>query len=250
MESDPTRTCELQVGLHDVNVLGVGDWPSFLRFAITTRVAGPACPACGGGVWLHDRVGFELVDLPCFGRRSRLVRAKQRLRFPHAVCGVVTFVEVDYRIALARVSITDRAGPGATSRVDDRSRSVTEVANELRCGLHTVMNAVVHHGRALIKEPNRIGATTAVGLDEVLFCRLGPFRHRVLSTQIVDIDRGQLSMSCRAVTLHRCAPGSLIAPSSGATTWTGQHLICRTPIGLRSTRCCLPPSRSPARSTS
>jgi hypothetical protein len=39
----------------------------------------------------------------------------------------------------------------------------------------------------LIEDPNRIGATTAVGLDEVLFCRDGPFKHRLWSTQIVDV---------------------------------------------------------------
>jgi hypothetical protein len=42
-------------------------------------------------------------------------------------------------------------------------------------------------GRGLIEDPNRIGATTAVGLDEVLFCRDGPFKHRLWSTQIVDV---------------------------------------------------------------
>jgi transposase len=54
------------------------------------------------------------------------------------------------------------------------------------------MDAVNHHGRALIDDPNRIGKTVAVGLDEVLFCCAGPFRHRLWSTQVVDVARGQL----------------------------------------------------------
>jgi transposase len=54
------------------------------------------------------------------------------------------------------------------------------------------MDAVSWHGRALIDDPNRIGNTTAVGLDEVLFCRDGPFKHRLWSTQVADVARGQL----------------------------------------------------------
>ena len=54
------------------------------------------------------------------------------------------------------------------------------------------MDAVNQHGRALIDDPNRIGKTVAVGLDEVLLCRDGPFKNRLWSTQIVDVARGQL----------------------------------------------------------
>ncbi len=42
--------CELLVGLPDVNVIGVGDWPDYLRIAITTRAERPVCPGCGGRV--------------------------------------------------------------------------------------------------------------------------------------------------------------------------------------------------------
>lgn len=192
METNPTRMCELLVGLPDVNVIGVGDWPQFLRLGITTRAERPRCPGCEGDVWLHDRVEVELVDLPCFGRQTRLVWSKQRWRCPNAVCAVVTFVEVDDRIADARAAITDRAGRWATFQVGRHGRAVSEVARDLGCDWHTVMDAVVRHGRVLIDDPNRIGTTIAVGLDEVLFCRLGTFRHRAWSTQIVDVAQGQL----------------------------------------------------------
>ena len=184
--------CELLVGLPDVNVVGVGDWPHFLRVAITTRAERPACAGCDGAVWLHDRLVVELVDLPCFGRRTRLVWSKQRWRCPNVACGVVTLVELDDRIADPRAAITDRAGRWATFQVGHHGRAVSEVAKDLGCDWHTVMDAAVYHGRALIDDPNRIGSTTAVGLDEVLFCRLGKFRHRCWSTQIVDVAHGQL----------------------------------------------------------
>ena len=110
METDPTRMCELLVGLPDVNVVGVGDWPLFLRIAISTRALRPSCPSCGGVVWRHGVDEVELVDLPCFGRQTRLVWLKQRWRCPNMLCAVVTFVESDDRIAADRAAITDRAG--------------------------------------------------------------------------------------------------------------------------------------------
>ena len=141
---------------------------------------------------LHDRVEVELVDLSCFGRRTGLVWAKQRWRCPKSMCRVMTFVETDDRIAAERAAITDRAGRWVTLQVGHHSRAVSEVAKDLGCDWQTVVDAVVHHGRALIDNPDRIGATTAIGLDKVLFCRLGRFRHRVWSTQVVGVARGQL----------------------------------------------------------
>ena len=110
MEHDPTRMCELLVGLPDVNVNGVGEWPHWLRIEITRRAGRPVCDGCGGGVHDHGRRDVVLVDLPVFGRPARLVWAKQRWRCPNPDCGVATWTELDERIAPARAAITDRAG--------------------------------------------------------------------------------------------------------------------------------------------
>jgi hypothetical protein len=48
---------------------------------------------------------------------------------------------------------------------------VNEVAGELGCGWHTVNDAVIAFGTALVEDPDRIGHVCAVGLDEVLFAR-------------------------------------------------------------------------------
>jgi transposase len=192
LEHDPTLVCELLVGLPDVNVEGVGDWPRWLRIAISTCAQRPRCPTCAGRVWRPDNVDVELVDLPCFDRRTRLVWSKSRWRCPNPNCAVVTFVESDARIAADRAGITDRAGRWAKFQVGHHGRAVSEVAADLGCDWHTVMDAVNHHGRALIDDPNRVGKTVAVGLDEVLFCRDGQFQHRLWSTQVVDVARGQL----------------------------------------------------------
>ena len=163
-ETDAMRMCELLVGLPCVNVVGVGDWLTFLRISISTRGARPECPRCGGGMWLHDRVEIERVDLPRFGRQTRLISAKNRWRCPNSVRGVVVFAETDERIDAARAVVTDRAGRWSRFQVGHHGRMATEVANDSGCDWHTVMDAVVLHGRASIDDRHRIGTRTA---DEI-----------------------------------------------------------------------------------
>ena len=78
VETDSTRMCELLVGLPDMSVDGVGDWPGWVRIAITERNPRPVCAGCGGGVHAHGRNDIVLVDLPVFGRAARRVRADLR----------------------------------------------------------------------------------------------------------------------------------------------------------------------------
>ena len=63
-------------------------------------------------------------------------------------------------------------------------RTVNEVAVELGCDWHTVNDAVIAYGTVLVDDPARIGQPTALGLDETLFCRQGPWRHQSWSTSI------------------------------------------------------------------
>jgi hypothetical protein len=66
--------CALLVGLPDVVVLGVGDWPLWLRVTVTMDGERPVC-SCGGAVHRHGVREVVLVDLPVFGRPTRLVCA-------------------------------------------------------------------------------------------------------------------------------------------------------------------------------
>ena len=79
-----------------------------------------------------------------------------------------------------------------TLQVGRHGRAVADVARDLGCGWHTVMDAVVAVGEQLIDHPDRIGTVNALGLDETLFARVGRFRTQLWSTQIVDVRRGQL----------------------------------------------------------
>ena len=65
MECDPTRVCELLVGLGDVEVLGVDDDAGGpLRVHIRRRAPRPDCERCGGPLW-SDR---SLAGVLRFGR--------------------------------------------------------------------------------------------------------------------------------------------------------------------------------------
>lgn len=187
METDPTRMCALLVGLPGVTVVGVGDWPGWLRIAITTNPPRPSC--CGRAAWRHDDREVVLVDLPVFGRPTRLVWCKQRWKCPSCRR---TWTEQDPEIASSRCALTTRAARWVTRQVGDHGRSVQEVADDLGCDWHTVMDAVELYGTPLIDDPDRFDIVTALGLDETLFCRQGRFRIQCWSTQIVDVRRGQL----------------------------------------------------------
>ena len=190
---DPMRVCELLVGLGDVTVLGADDDPGGpVRVHVETRSERPSCPACGGVVWSKDQRPVELVDLAAFGRPARLVWHKFRWTCPAPLCPIGSFTETAHRIAAARLVMTDRAGRWVTEQVGRHKRSVNEVAVELGCDWHTINDTVIAYGTPLVDDPGRIGDVEALGLDETLFARLGPWRTQNWSTSVVDVRRGQL----------------------------------------------------------
>ena len=191
MAVDVTRMCELLVGLPDVNVLEVVELDAGLRVTIETRGARPLCGGCGGPVGVKDRDDVEHADLPCFGRPTVLVWRKIRWGCARG-CGAGSFTETAAAIAAPRQKLTDRAGRWATVQVGRRGRPVSEVAGELGAGWDPVMDAVATFGQALIDDPDRFGDVEALGMDETLRARTGPWKTQQWSTQIVDVNAGQL----------------------------------------------------------
>ena len=188
METNATRMCALLVGLPDVTVIGVGDWPGWLRIVVEAPGERPGC-CCGGIVHRHGVREIEFVDLPVFGRPARLVWRKQRWRC--TTCGRC-WCDENTEIGAARCALTTRAARWSTLQVGRNGRAVSDVARDLGCNWHTVMDAVVVIGEQLVDHPDRIGTVTALGFDETLFARVGRFRTQTWSTQIVDVRRGQL----------------------------------------------------------
>jgi transposase len=112
VEIHPTRMCELLVGLPDVNVLGVSDHPARpLRIHIESRRERPSCRACGSAAEVKDRPEVELVDLPVFGRRARLVWRKHRWRCRQRACPMESWTGEDPSIAAPRLAFDGSGGP-------------------------------------------------------------------------------------------------------------------------------------------
>ena len=189
METDPIRIGELLVGLPDVILLGVadgGDGPLWVH--VETRRTRSACDRCGAPGWSKDRPRVVLVDLAAFGRPVRVVWHKRRYRCSNPQCWRGSWTEQNRRIAAPRLLMTDRAGRWVTRQVGKAGRTVSEVADELGCDWHTVNDTVVAYGEALVDDdPDRIGEVTALGLDETLFWRQGPWRTQHWATSIVDV---------------------------------------------------------------
>lgn len=206
--------CELLVGLPDVTVLDVTDCGDRLRVTVETRAARPSCSGCGGPVVVKDRATVELTDLPCFGMAAILVWSKVRWA---CLDGCGSFTEHAPGIAAPRLRITDRAARWATVQVGRHGRSVSEVAADLGCGWHAVMDAVVAYGQVLVDDPHRFADVTALGLDETLACRLGRWRRQQWTTQIVDVGAGQLL----DVVEGRTAAGPIGWLAGQSQTWRG-----------------------------
>lgn len=189
METNPTRMCELLIGLPEVNVRGVHGEPGApIRVHVESRLDQGWCRECGARAAVKDRPAVEFVDLPCFGRPTRLVWHKHRWSCRERACAAGSWTILDERIAGPRAALTDRAGRWATVQVGRLGRSVNEVAGELGCDWHTVNDAVIAYGEALLAaDVDRVGHVDALGLDETLFFRKGERHHKQWCTSIVDV---------------------------------------------------------------
>ena len=97
MVTDPTRMCELLVGLPEVTVLGLEDEVGApLSIHVETRARRPGCSECGVLARVKDRPLVTLVDLAA--SRSKL-------------CGE----ELPVNMSARRLKSSDRHGPPGLS---------------------------------------------------------------------------------------------------------------------------------------
>ena len=193
---------------------------------IESRVDVAWCRTCGARAAIKDRADVELVDLPCFGRPARLVWRKQRWWCRESACPAGSWTQVDGRIAAPRAALTDRAARWATVQVGRHGRAVSDVAAELGCDWHTVNDAVVAYGEALLEaDTNRVGTVEALGLDETLFVRLGRFRTQQWCSSIVDVGTGASRQADRA------DRGPHRRNGVGVARRSTRAMACRDPLG-------------------
>jgi transposase len=150
------------------------------------------CPTCGRAAQVKERPVVHYVDLPVYGTPMKLAWKKHRMRCTDGRCPTKSWVLSDYRIAAKGCLLTTRAAKWATVQVGT-GRTVSEVAAELDCDWHTVNDAVTTYGSALLAaDRRRLSQTSAIGLDETSFVRLGPKKHLHFATTVADVANHQI----------------------------------------------------------
>lgn len=156
----------------------------------TTEVV-VGCPGCGVRAVGNGRRAVKVRDLPVGDRPVVLVWRKRTWRCVEADCVVRSFSEEVDAIA-ARACLTERARAEICRRVGADGHSVAQVARAFGIGWHTAMAAVRDHGRPRVDHLSRIGAPTALGVDETSFLRANHSHATLLVTGFVDLDRSRL----------------------------------------------------------
>ena len=164
-----------------------GEW--WLHVETTADVVG--CEACGTRAVGHGRRRVKVRDLPVAGRPVVLVWAKRLWRCPDPDCEVVTWSE-DLDGIAPRAALTERARRDACRRVGRDAQSVARVARDFGVSWHTAMAAVRDHGRPRVDHLSRLGAPSALGLDETAFLAANAEHPTLLVTGFVDLDRHRL----------------------------------------------------------
>ena len=188
----PTEIVHALVGLKDVRVVHYARHGSDVELMVEQAVDDVRCPICGSRAQVKERPIVRYVDLPVYGTPMRLAWRKHRMRCPDDNCPRRSWVLADHRIAAKNCLLTTRAAKWATVQVGG-GRTVSEVAAELACDWHTVNDAVTTYGEALLEaDRKRLNRTTAIGLDETKFVRLGRTSHADYATTVADVENHQI----------------------------------------------------------
>jgi transposase len=164
-----------------------GEW----WLAVETTDDRAWCPACGVRAVGHGRRRVVVRDLPLADRPVVLVWAKRLWRCPEPACPARTWCEDSDQIA-PRAVLTERARAEIARRVGPAEHSVAQAARDFGVSWHAAMAAVRDHGRPRVDHLARLGAPSAIGLDETSFLAATAERPRLLVTGIVDLDTGRL----------------------------------------------------------
>ena len=190
--TDPIEIVGALVGLKDVRVLAYVRRGPDVELMIEQVVEQVRCPVCGEQARVKERPVVHYVDLPVYGTPMALAWKKHRLRCVNPSCAKKSWVLEDHRIAAKQCLLTTRAAKWATRQVGG-GRTVSEVADELACDWHTVNDAVCTYSEALLAaDRKRMNRTSAIGLDETSFVRLGTRAHTAYATTVADVEHHQI----------------------------------------------------------
>jgi transposase len=189
---DPNEIVSHLVGLKDVRVLSYARRGPAGEITVEQHVSEPVCPRCGQRAWVKERPVVAYVDLPFGGVPMTILWKKHRLVCRNGECEHKTFTLRDHRIAAKGCRLTTRAAKWLVKQIG-AGETITHLAAELGCCWDTVNAAVGIYGSALLAaDTKRLKETTAIGLDETLFVKEGPFKHKTWSTTVCDVANHQL----------------------------------------------------------
>ena len=190
--SHPTEILQALVGLKDVRILRLERRGPHVELVIEREIGSAHCRSCGERARVKDRPNVSYVDLPVYGSPMTLTWKKHRMRCVNPDCPATTWMFEDHRIAAKGCLLTTRAAKWATHQVG-QGRTVLEVAKELSCDWHTVNDAVLTYGEALLAaDRKRLNRTTAIGLDETNFVKRGSHSHAHYATTVADVANHQI----------------------------------------------------------
>ena len=164
-----------------------GEW----SLAVETTEDRTLCESCGVRAIGHGRCQVVVGDLPLADRPVVLVWAKRLWRCAEPACATRTWSEESEEIA-PRAVLTERARAEIARGVGPAEHSVAQAARDFGGLWHAAMAAVRDLGRSRVDHLARLGAPSAVGLDETSLLA-GTAQHpTMLVTGIVDLDEGRL----------------------------------------------------------
>ena len=188
----PTEILDALVGLKDVRVVRYERRGPHVELMVEQVPGEVLCPTCHRRAEVKERPVVHYVDLPVYGTPMSLAWKKHRMRCVDPACATKSWVLTDHRIAAKHCLLTTRAAKWATVQVGG-GRTVSEVAAELACDWHTVNDAVTTYGNALLEaDRKRLNQTTAIGLDETSFIKLGTKSHADFVTTVADVENHQI----------------------------------------------------------
>jgi transposase len=188
----PSEILRALVGLKDVEVLALTRRGPKVELMIEQVTGVVRCPNCAEVAQVKERPVVNYVDLPVYGTPMSLAWRKHRMRCVNRACAKRTWVREDHRIAAKKCLLTTRAAKWATVQVGE-GRTVKDVADELSCDWHTVNDAVLIYGEALLEaDRKRLNQTSAIGLDETNFVRFSTSSHTSYATTVADVENHQI----------------------------------------------------------
>src|ERR671911_275456 len=186
-----------------------GEW----WLAVETTEDRTWCGSCGVRAIGHGRRRVVVRDLPMADRPVVLVWAKRLWRCGEAACSARAWSEGSEEIG-SRAVLTERARAEIARRVGPAQHSVAQAARDFGVSWYAAMAAVRDHGQPRVDHLARLGAPSAIGLDETSFLAATVEHPTMLVTGIVDIDEGRLIdvLPARSAVAVRSWLGSKPAP--------------------------------------